>query len=199
MVRPGALLVLLSLYPLVACAQSAAGVYVFQENGHVHSQYLELMPDGRFYMLDEFGPDDRDTVANGRYCARLAGDTVFPVSDEDTGGIRYVRRGRSLAEARRWAEGQPGFQGSMLEKAYSAAMKSDLHNLVTAQEGYFADNYTYSDDPAALGFQASRGVTVTITDAGRTGWPAKASHPRARHVCGSAMGTATNPVDSTAT
>src|SRR5574342_1330840 len=30
------------------------------------------------------------------------------------------------------------------EKAYIAAMKSDLRNLVTAQESYFADNVTYA-------------------------------------------------------
>ena len=50
------------------------------------------------------------------------------------------------------------------EKAYMAAMKSDLRNLITAQEEYFADNTTYTTDKsaAALNFTESAGVTVTI-------------------------------------
>jgi prepilin-type N-terminal cleavage/methylation domain-containing protein len=49
------------------------------------------------------------------------------------------------------------------EKAYLAAMKSDLRNLVTAEEAYFADNTTYTSDKAALNYTESAGVTVTIT------------------------------------
>ncbi len=50
------------------------------------------------------------------------------------------------------------------EKAYMAAMKSDLRNLVTAEEAYFADNTTYTTDQsaAALNYDESAGVTVTI-------------------------------------
>ena len=55
------------------------------------------------------------------------------------------------------------------EKAYIAAMKSDLRNMVTAQESYFADNVTYT---GALGttYNASAGVTVTIGSVTGTGW-----------------------------
>ncbi len=51
------------------------------------------------------------------------------------------------------------------EKAYMAAMKSDLRNLVTAEEAYFADNTTYTTDKtaAALNFTESAGVTVAIS------------------------------------
>ena len=66
------------------------------------------------------------------------------------------------------------------EKAYVAAMKSDLRNLVTAQEAYFADNAsTYATDVATLGtsrYNPSTGVTVTISGATGTGWTATASH-----------------------
>ncbi len=50
------------------------------------------------------------------------------------------------------------------EKAYMAAMKSDLRNLVTAEEAYFADNTTYTTDQSAsaLNFTTSAGVTVAI-------------------------------------
>ncbi len=50
------------------------------------------------------------------------------------------------------------------QKAYMAAMKSDLRNLVTIEEAYFYDNTTYTTDKsaAALNFTESAGVTVTI-------------------------------------
>src|SRR5262249_28319427 len=38
------------------------------------------------------------------------------------------------------------------EKAYIAAMKSDLRNLVTAQESYFADYVTYTTSTGAINF-----------------------------------------------
>ncbi|HVZ49051.1 MAG TPA: prepilin-type N-terminal cleavage/methylation domain-containing protein, partial [Gemmatimonadaceae bacterium] len=38
------------------------------------------------------------------------------------------------------------------EKAYIASMKSDLRNLITAQEAYFSDNNsTYASSTTALG------------------------------------------------
>ncbi len=66
--------------------------------------------------------------------------------------------------------------GATKNKAYIAAMKSDLRNLVTAEESYFADNVTYSTTLATSIFQASAGVTVTIGAASGTGWSATASH-----------------------
>ncbi len=50
------------------------------------------------------------------------------------------------------------------QKAYMAAMKSDLRNLVTIEEAYFYDNTTYTTDKsaAALNYNESTGVTVTI-------------------------------------
>ncbi|MEX2110968.1 MAG: prepilin-type N-terminal cleavage/methylation domain-containing protein [Gemmatimonadaceae bacterium] len=61
------------------------------------------------------------------------------------------------------------------EKAYIAAMKSDLRNLATYEESYAADNAgSYTASQAALGFTPSTGVTVTIT-AGPP-WSATAVH-----------------------
>jgi type IV pilus assembly protein PilA len=79
------------------------------------------------------------------------------------------------------------------EKAYIAAMKSDLRNLVTAEESYFADNVTYT---TALGtaFSASAGVTVTVGSASGTGWAATASHNATTKTCGIHVGSATAPV-----
>ena len=62
-------------------------------------------------------------------------------------------------------------------KAYKAAMKGDLRNLATAQEGYAADNAgAYSTDLTALNFTPSTGVTVTVGYAGANGWVAEATH-----------------------
>ena len=48
------------------------------------------------------------------------------------------------------------------EKAYMAAMKSDLRNLITAEEAYFADNTTYSTVQTDINYTESAGVTVVI-------------------------------------
>ena len=79
------------------------------------------------------------------------------------------------------------------EKAYIAAMKSDLRNLVTAEESYFADNITYT---TALGtaYNSSAGVTVTVTAATGTGWAATSSHNATTKTCGIFVGAATAPI-----
>src|ERR1700726_761739 len=58
------------------------------------------------------------------------------------------------------------------EKAYVASMKSDLRNLITAQEAYFSDNNSnYAASTAALGtnYKPSTGVTVTLSNVTNTG------------------------------
>jgi prepilin-type N-terminal cleavage/methylation domain-containing protein len=84
-------------------------------------------------------------------------------------------------------------------KAYAAAMKSDLRNLITQQEGYFADNTTYTTDKTALGVNESAGVTITVTGANGTGWAATTSHNGTSTTCAIAAGTGfTNAIDATA-
>jgi prepilin-type N-terminal cleavage/methylation domain-containing protein len=61
------------------------------------------------------------------------------------------------------------------EKAYFAAMKSDLKNLASQQEIYYSDNYSYSASAADLAFTNSDGVIVTPT-ASSSGWSATAYH-----------------------
>lgn len=68
------------------------------------------------------------------------------------------------------------------EKAYYAAMKSDLKNFASQQEIYYAGpgNYAYatSATDTNLGFTSSEGVTVTAAGggAGTTWWAATATH-----------------------
>ncbi|HEY3288102.1 MAG TPA: prepilin-type N-terminal cleavage/methylation domain-containing protein [Gemmatimonadaceae bacterium] len=82
------------------------------------------------------------------------------------------------------------------EKAYVASMKSDLRNLVTAQEAYFSDNNSsYASSITAMGtnYKASSGVTVTMGAVTATGWSATAGHASTARTCAiSVGGTATN-------
>ena len=61
------------------------------------------------------------------------------------------------------------------EKAYFAAMKSDLKNLASQQEIYYADEYSYTANVTSLGFVNSDGVNITPL-AGTDGWSATATH-----------------------
>ena len=85
------------------------------------------------------------------------------------------------------------------EKAYVASMKSDLKNMSTAQEAYFADYLKYfagsasnvggTSSPLVVGtdtvFAASSGVTVTVTvNADSSGWQAEAEHGATTKTCG---------------
>lgn len=87
------------------------------------------------------------------------------------------------------------------EKAYFAAMKSDLKNLASQQEIYYADNYSYTSNAADLAFTNSEGVTVTMSSVTTSGWAAAATHSAlgAAEGCAIYYGTATAPTVGTAT
>jgi prepilin-type N-terminal cleavage/methylation domain-containing protein len=80
------------------------------------------------------------------------------------------------------------------EKAYVAAMKSDLRNLISAEESYFADNVTYTTSLTNLNVTASTGVTLNIGAATGTGWSATAKHNGTSKTCGIYVGSATAPI-----
>ncbi len=80
------------------------------------------------------------------------------------------------------------------EKAYIASMKSDLRNLVTAQESYFADQVSYTTASANLNYNASTGNTVTIGTATGTGWNATASNNGTTKTRGIYVGSASAPI-----
>ncbi len=78
------------------------------------------------------------------------------------------------------------------EKAYLASMKSDLRNMATTEEAYFADFQVYtsgtgqnnSGGTAAInGFVPSAGVTVVAAATGGTGWSATAAHSATTKTC----------------
>lgn len=64
---------------------------------------------------------------------------------------------------------------STREKAYFAAMKSDLKNLASQQEIYYSDTYEYTNVVVSLGHVSSSGVNSTIIG-GTDGWSATTTH-----------------------
>ncbi len=68
------------------------------------------------------------------------------------------------------------------EKAIITSMKSDLRNLVTAEESYFADNVTYTSN-LGTAFSSSAGVVVSINGPTGKGWSASATHSSSTRTC----------------
>lgn len=83
-------------------------------------------------------------------------------------------------------------------KAYVTSLKSDLRNLINAQEAFFADSSRYTSNLGSLGFNQSTGTNAPTIVAAAGYWSATNSHTQlANTSCGIAVGTA-NPVISTA-
>ena len=86
-------------------------------------------------------------------------------------------------------------------KAYVTAMKSDLRNLVTAEEAFFSDSTYYTDATNLITrntFKNSSGVGVPAVTTGAGFWSATVTHSQlAGTVCGIGVNT-TNPTVGTA-
>src|SRR6185503_8786200 len=61
-------------------------------------------------------------------------------------------------------------------KAYITAMKSDLRNLVTAEEAFFSDSSKYTATITDLKYQSSTGVNSPTITTGAGYWSATTSH-----------------------
>jgi type II secretion system protein G len=72
----------------------------------------------------------------------------------------------------------PKFQNTK-GKANTASLKSDLRNLVTAEEAYFYENQVYTTSLAALSVTLTSGVTISWGTVNGQGWAAKVTHPLA--------------------
>jgi type IV pilus assembly protein PilA len=82
-------------------------------------------------------------------------------------------------------------------KAYITAMKSDLRNMVTAEESFFFDSATYSTNVASINFKPSTGVNLPVITTGPGYWSATVSHSQLpSSVCAIAINTA-NPLVAT--
>ena len=84
-------------------------------------------------------------------------------------------------------------------KAYTAAMKSDLRNLVVAEESFFADSVYYLPyiDTTKLRFKPSLSVSTPAIVVGRGYWTATVTHSQILNfTCGIAINTVNTIVPS---
>ncbi len=78
-------------------------------------------------------------------------------------------------------------------QAHRSEMQSDLRNMLSAQEAYFDDYYTYTGSLAALEFNATPNVTIQFLDVSASGWSARTTHVNTAAQCGVYVGTSTMP------
>ena len=72
----------------------------------------------------------------------------------------------------------PRYQDSK-KRTYVAAMKADLHNLMSVQGAYVTSGSAYSADTMSLGFRTTQGNVLSIPEATGNGWMARVTHPGA--------------------
>jgi len=83
-------------------------------------------------------------------------------------------------------------------KAYVTAMKSDLRNLVTAEEAFFSDSSKYTQTVSQLKYQNTTGTVAPSITTGAGFWFATNAHTQLPGMsCGIGINT-TNPVTGTA-
>src|SRR5438093_9389226 len=77
------------------------------------------------------------------------------------------------------------------EKAYIASMKSDLRNLVTAEEAYFADSvkYTAAYGAGGVNFVQSTGNTTPAVTTTADGWTANITNVNTTKTCSIYIGS----------
>ena len=93
----------------------------------------------------------------------------------------------------------PKFSNSK-ERAIISQMKSDLRNMVTAQESYQSDAATYYNGPIpgpAMAYGPSQNVTITLSNVTNSGWAAVASSSSSSRTCAIFIGTAPPPAPAT--
>ena len=88
--------------------------------------------------------------------------------------------------------------GNTKEKAFIASMKSDLRNLVTAEEAYFADSTAYTEQtdcntppaPGSAAWCPSSGNTLDKLKVRQGGWTAHMTNANTSVACGIYVGDA---------
>lgn len=87
---------------------------------------------------------------------------------------------------------------SVAARAREAAMKSDLRNLVTAQEAHFAGHGTYGSTVRQINLTPSAGVTIELSAVSADGYRGTARHANLPNVaCYMEVGSAWRGADRT--
>lgn len=132
----------------------------------------------------------QDTVSTGMMFGLLAGMGIPLLAS----GTRTWGRGSAFTTAAvtavlvMLAGAAPMCGCSTREKAYVAAMKSDLRNLVTAQEAYFTEHKQFAADVTALDYSPSYGVSVQILTTSESGWYGATAHSQITATCAVSVG-----------
>jgi hypothetical protein len=103
-------------------------------------------------------------------------------------GLVILVAGASLARAQ-----VPQQTDALRLRAWAASVRSDLRNLVVAQESYFADHVRYATSLDSLRYAPSQGVTAVLERATPRGWSASARHEGASFVCSIYVGDVPKP------
>jgi len=93
----------------------------------------------------------------------------------------------------------PKFANSK-ERAVVSQMRSDLRNMVTAQEAYSSDALTYYNGPvpsAVLAYNPSGNIAIVLSGVSNTGWAAVASAVNTSRTCAIYIGSAPPPAPAT--
>ncbi len=90
--------------------------------------------------------------------------------------------------------GLPRF-GSARDRAHTVQMQTDLRTLVTAQEAYFEETFTYATDVSVLNFNPAGGVTIEVLETSGNGWSARATHASSPTRCAIYIGPVSPPGD----
>ncbi len=83
------------------------------------------------------------------------------------------------------------------EKAFVSTMRSDLKNLVSTQESFFADSSKYGGtgttgvEGAPYSYKPSQGTTINNITGDATGWSARVTNASAKQTCRIFGGTGT--------
>lgn len=73
-------------------------------------------------------------------------------------------------------------------------MKSDLRNLVAAQEAFKSDTTSYATSVATLvNYRPTTGVTVSVAEGTINGWSATARHVATTRTCAIHIGSGVTP------
>ncbi len=154
----------------------------FRPSGESQVKFLWATPAG-------WAASGSHPAMPGRDCVVFVGKANAPPTT-----LRYTRSGREgvvvcdLQSEARTATAAGGSGPSAPPAADTASaldavnpsvqMKVDLRNLAKAQDAYYAIQGIYSRRPELLQLQFGwqRGVTVTVLDANRTSWTARATH-----------------------
>lgn len=163
--------------------------------GGVLCEVGRSLPDVSFYFLDDLGYAAASGMESGFFVG--VGLSLL-VSGARTWQRRSVAPAALLATFVFLLAASMPYGGCGKDKAYIAAMKSDLRNLATAQEAFFADQQKYARYITDLDYLQSTGVSVEMVNATRLGWYATASHSGVEKTCSIYLGKGLSETDSEA-